>query len=120
VLVADIHHVSLNVLDTERSLAFYSDVLGLGKLARPDFDFNGAWLDAGNGRQIHLIETDSVPADVGQHFAFLVDDIDHVVEVVRAAGYEIPDAKTVRGGVARQTFVRDPDGNRVEFNQPAA
>lgn len=118
-LVADIHHVSLNVRDTERSLGFYRDLLGLGMLDRPALGFNGAWLDAGNGRQIHLIETDSVPADVGQHFAFLVDDIDHVVAVVRDAGFEIPDAKVVRGGVARQTFVLDPDGNRVEFNQPA-
>jgi glyoxylase I family protein len=119
VLVADLHHVSLNVTDTERALGLYRDLLGLRMLPRPDFDFGGAWLDAGNGRQIHLIETDAVPADVGQHFAFAVEDIDRVVEVVRAAGYSIPEAKSVRGGVARQTFVLDPDGNRVEFNQPA-
>jgi len=119
VLVADIHHVSLNVTDTERALGFYRDLLGLRPLARPDLDFDGAWLDAGHGRQIHLIETTTVPADVGQHFAFLVDDIDQVVAAVRAAGYDVPDAKVVRGGVARQTFVLDPDGNRVEFNQPS-
>ena len=117
-LVADIHHVSLNVTDTERALGFYRDVLGLALLDRPAFAFNGAWLDAGNGRQVHLIETDAVPSDVGQHFAFLVDDIDGVVAAVRAAGYSVPDPKTVQGGVARQTFVLDPDGNRVEFNEP--
>lgn len=118
-LVADIHHVSLNVLDTERALGFYRDVLGMGLLDRPAFSFGGAWLDAGNGRQVHLIETSSVPADVGQHMAFRVDDIDHVVGVLREAGYEVRDPTTLPGGVARQTFVLDPDGNRIEFNQPA-
>ena len=61
-LVADIHHVSLNVSDTERSLAFYRDVLGMAELPRPDFSFGGAWLDAGNGRQVHLIEAE-VPVE---------------------------------------------------------
>lgn len=117
-LIADIHHVSLNVTDTERALGFYRDVLGMALLDRPDFGFRGAWLDAGNGRQVHLIETDQVPPDVGQHFAFRVDDIDDVVAEVRAAGYRVPDATSVGGTAARQTFVIDPDGNRVEFNQP--
>lgn len=117
-LIADIHHVSLNVTDTERALGFYRDVLGMTMLDRPDFGFGGAWLDAGNGRQVHLIETEHVPPDVGQHFAFRVDDIDRVVAEVRAAGYEVPAPALVGGTGARQTFVIDPDGNRVEFNQP--
>lgn len=118
-MIADIHHVSLNVSDTERALAFYRDLLGMAMLDRPAFSFNGAWLDAGNGRQVHLIETDHVPADVGQHVAFAVGDIDRVVDAVRAAGYAIGDPKSVGGTSARQTFVLDPDGNRIEFNQPA-
>lgn len=117
-LVADIHHVSLNVSDTERALQFYRDVLGLKELARPDFGFGGAWLDAGQGRQVHLIEAD-VPADVGQHMAFRVDDIDTAISELRAAGIEVPDASAVAGTSIRQTFVRDPDGNRIEFTQPA-
>ena len=118
-LIADIHHVSLNVTDTERSLGFYRDLLGMEMLDRPDFPFGGAWLDAGHGRQVHLIETDAVPDDVGQHVAFAVTDIDQVVDRVRAAGYRVGDPKPVGGTAARQTFVLDPDGNRIEFNQPA-
>lgn len=120
VLIADIHHVSLNVSDTDRALSFYHDLLGMALLDRPPFDFAGAWLDAGGGRQVHLIETDRVPADVGQHVAFRVDDIDAVVATVRSAGHDIGEPKTVTGGVARQTFVLDPDGNRIEFNQPSS
>lgn len=116
-LVADIHHVSLNVSDTERSLAFYRDRLGLNPVERPDFGFGGAWLDAGSGHQIHLIEA-AVPDDLGQHVAFRVADIDAAIDVLRAAGLEVPDASTVGDTTIRQTFLCDPDGNRVELTQP--
>lgn len=118
VLVADIHHVSLNVSDAERSLAFYCNVLGMAALPRPDFSFAGAWLDAGNGRQVHLIQAE-VPVNHGQHVAFLVGDVDAVIASLRAAGIEVPDAKAVGDTTIRQTFTRDPDGNLLEFTQPA-
>jgi glyoxylase I family protein len=117
VLVDDIHHVSLNVSDTSRALTFYRDVLGLAVLPRPDFSFGGAWLDAGSGRQVHLIEA-AVPADLGQHVAFRVSDLDAVIARLRAAGVTVADAKPVGDTAIRQTFVTDPDGNRVEFTQP--
>lgn len=120
VLIADIHHVSLNVADTRRSLGFYCDLLGMAMLDRPDFAFGGAWLDAGNGRQIHLIETDRVPADLGQHVAFRVADIAQVIEALRVAGHEVADPSRVGGTPILQTFVSDPDGNRVEFTQVPA
>ncbi len=119
VLIADIHHVSLNVTDTERALAFYRDVLGMTELSRPDFPFGGAWLEAGAGRQVHLIEAE-VPADVGQHVAFRVESIDEVIGELRSAGVDIDDARAVGDSGLRQAFAADPDGNRVEFTQPAA
>ena len=54
-LVANIHHVSLNVADNERALEFYRDLLGLAELPRPDFGFPGSWLDAGAGQQVWCI-----------------------------------------------------------------
>ena len=117
-LIADIHHVSLNVADTERALAFYRDLLGLPELERPAFSFGGAWLDAGHGRQVHLIETSSVPDDVGQHVAFAVHDLDEAIAALRSAGCEVSDAASVGGTPARQAFVHDPDGNRIELHQP--
>ena len=42
-----IHHVSINVTDTASAVDFYTSVLGLTERDdRPDFSFNGAWLDA--------------------------------------------------------------------------
>jgi catechol 2,3-dioxygenase-like lactoylglutathione lyase family enzyme len=85
-------------------------------LPRPDLPFGGAWLDAGNGKQIHLIEAD-VPPSLGQHVAFRVDDVEAVVAVLRNAGVEVSEAKNVAGTSVRQAFGRDPDGNMVEFTQ---
>ena len=118
-LVADIHHVSLNVRDAERSLGFYRDLLGLSELPRPDFGFGGAWLEAGSGRQIHLIEAD-VPTDLGQHVAFRVESLDRVVGELRGAGVDVTDPSRVGDTETRQAFAADPDGNRVEFTQPPA
>ena len=109
-----VHHVSVNVSNPERSIAFYTDVLG-GTLRtdRPDFDFGGAWIDLGTA-QVHLIESD-VPPNLGQHFAILIDDVDGAVRELRAKGYEVEDARVV--GPDRQTFITDPDGNSVELHQ---
>ena len=117
-LVADIHHVSINVSDTARALEFYNGVLGLGVLPRPNFSFGGAWLDAGHGRQIHLIEGE-VPPNLGQHVAFRVDDVDGVVAQLRAGGLDVSDAKPVGDTKIRQAFTHDPDGNLIELSQPA-
>jgi catechol 2,3-dioxygenase-like lactoylglutathione lyase family enzyme len=116
-LVRDLHHVSINVADVERSVAFYVDVLGMDLLPRPDFGFPGAWLGCGGGRQVHLIEA-TVPEDNGQHFAFQVDDIDASVAALRAAGMTVRGPVPVGDSSARQAFFHDPDGNRLELNQP--
>lgn len=113
--IADIHHVSINVADIDRSAAFYTDILGLAVLPRPDFPFPGRWLDAGAGRQVHLIQTDQVPDDVGQHFAFRSTDLDQLCAHLSAHGVTVAGPKPV--GAGRQAFFHDPDGNRLEIYQ---
>lgn len=117
-IVDGIHHVSLNVADTDRALEFYCDTLGLVQVDRPAFSFAGAWLDAGDGRQVHLIETGHVPPDMGQHVAFRVVDLDGAIVRIRSAGYHVGEAKPVADTTIRQAFATDPDGNRVELTQP--
>ena len=39
----------------ERARHFYGVVLGLPEVARPPFDFGGAWYEFAEGRQLHLI-----------------------------------------------------------------
>jgi glyoxylase I family protein len=112
-----LHHVSINVSDVGAARDFYTRVLGLTERAdRPEFSFDGAWLDAGN-QQVHLIEAE-VPPELGQHFALAVTDLDGVVAELRALGVAVTDPVPV--GPGRQAFVTDPCGNRVELQQPPA
>jgi len=54
--IKGITHVALIVSDVGRSTYFYSDILGLEQVKRPNFDRHGAWLSLGGGIELHLIK----------------------------------------------------------------
>merc|ERR1719419_1355931 len=49
------NHYAIIVSDVGRSATFYSEVVGLQQITRPDFDRFGAWLTLGN-LELHLIK----------------------------------------------------------------
>jgi glyoxylase I family protein len=108
-----IHHVAICVRDADEAVTFYTGVLGLTVLERPDFGFGGYWLDAG-GQQVHLIEA-APPESKGQHFALWFGDLDAVVSELRGRGLDIRDPGGI--GADRATFVLDPSGNAVELHE---
>lgn len=112
-------HVSLLIADVDRSRAFYEGVLGLRPSAtRPTMKFDGVWYDIG-GAQIHLLclpNPDPVtgrPAHGGRdrHVALAVRDLAALGARLEAAG--VPYSLSQSGRPA--LFVRDPDGNALEF-----
>lgn len=121
--ISELHHVSIVVADTARSLAFYRDVLGLRSVARPDLGYPGAWLAAG-GHQIHLLElpnpdpVEGRPPHVGRdrHMAFLVDDLADCMARLERAGRPYTRSRSGRAAL----FCRDPDGNGIEIIQDEA
>lgn len=116
-LLAGVHHVSLNVTDAEEAARFYEETLGLTRRDdRPDLGIGGLWLDAGD-TQIHLIEVAKPPEQAGQHFAFLVDDLDAARVELIDRGVEVSDVIPL-ADVCRQAFFHDPSGNLIELNQP--
>lgn len=117
VKLGGVQHVSINVADVAIATSFYTEILGLEVLPRPDFGFPGTWLKSANGVEIHLIEVAGWVAPKGQHYAFAVDDIDAVITQIRATGHDVGDARALPGTTARQAFTFDPAGNMVEFNQ---
>jgi glyoxylase I family protein len=107
-----IHHVSINVTDLDRAVAFYTEMLGLAvDSTRPDLAVEGVWLNLPAG-QLHLIVGD-VPAANGQHFAVGVTDLDDAIAELRGSGLEVRGPFPV--GAARQAFLSDPDGNAIEL-----
>ncbi len=114
-------HYAIAIGNLERSLTFYHDILGLGILPRPDFDFEGAWLDCGNGISIHLIVQEHVQiissGSRSLHFAFGVEDIQTTKKILTTYGIQIiKDIKPRPDGIL-QMFVQDPDGYFVELTQ---
>ncbi|MEM9466891.1 MAG: VOC family protein [Actinomycetota bacterium] len=110
-----VHHVSLNVTDTDAAVAFYRE-LGFEPIDRPDLGFPGAWLRIGDTGELHLLEFPP-PDAKGQHFSVHVDDLDAAVSTLADAGIE-PDRIGGIDGICRQAFLSDPSGNQVELTQP--
>ena len=112
-----VHHVSLTVDAVAAATAFYTEVLGLVvRSDRPDFGFDGAWLDVGD-QQVHLIGAPA-PANLGQHLAIEVADLVAAVDEVRGKGVDVTDPSPVGRGL--QVFLVDPSGNAVELHQRSA
>ncbi|MCB2262859.1 MAG: VOC family protein [Candidatus Thiosymbion ectosymbiont of Robbea hypermnestra] len=118
-----IHHVSLIVSDTERSLTFYRDLLGLTPdWQRPDLGYPGAWLWIGE-QQIHLLELPNPDPLLGRpqhggrdrHLALTVPDLDALTERLEQAGIAFTRSRSGR----RAIFCRDPDANALELIETA-
>lgn len=113
-----LHHASLVVSDTEKSLHFYRDVLGMPQTTRPDLPFPGAWLKIG-AQQIHLLELENPDPTTGRpthggrdrHVALTVKDLTPIKESLENAG--IGFTLSISGRQA--LFCRDPDGNAIEI-----
>lgn len=118
--ISGLHHVSLLVSDTERSLRFYCDLLGLKQNPdRPAMSFAGAWLDINAQQQIHLLELPNPEAGLqrpvhggrDRHIALQCNDLEAIAAKLSAAGYAISYSKSGRAAL----FCRDPDDNAVEL-----
>jgi glyoxylase I family protein len=113
-----IHHSSLIVSNTEISMKFYRDVLGMKPAPRNDLPFPGAWLWVGD-QQIHLLELpnpDPVknrPSHGGRdrHVAVLVNELATISKSLEQAGVDFTMSKSGRAAL----FCRDPDGNTIEI-----
>jgi glyoxylase I family protein len=118
-----IHHASLVVSSTERSLRFYCDLLGLTPdRNRPDLGYPGAWLWV-DDQQIHLLELPNPDPVQGRpphggrdrHLALAVEDVDALEERLENAGVAFTRSRSGR----RALFCRDPDGNALELMEVA-
>lgn len=128
-LVLGLAHVGLRVADAERSGHFY-------RL----FGFEWAWRGTADGvhimrhrsgLELNLIEradagepnllVDRQPRSPGYtHVALRVGDVRAVAAQMAQAGIRITEGPLELSDGSTALFVRDPDGNVVEFSQPAA
>jgi lactoylglutathione lyase len=118
IAILKFEHIALPIKDLSKSIHFYHTLLGLEFLPRPDFDFEGAWFDLGNGIQLHLLKSEVSHIMSGSrlfHFAFKVEDVKEIEDLCIEHNLLFNPIKTRSDGI-RQIFVQDPDGWYLEFN----
>jgi len=121
-------HTMLRVSDLQKSIDFYTNVLGM-KLIRqqdyPDGEFTLAFVGYGNEYDNTVIELTynygEQAYDQGNafgHIAIEVDDAYAVCDKVKAKGGNvIREAGPMKHGTIVIAFVEDPDGYKIEFIQ---
>jgi len=127
-LIKELNHVSITVTDVAKARDFYTGVLGFQEIPRPAFDFPGIWYSLGGDLQLHLILNDQLVREVSErekivarypHFALWTDDADATARRIQERGLPCRDVISGPTGL-RQLFVKDPDGNMIEFLGPSA
>lgn len=124
--ITGLTHKAYRVRNMEESLKFYSDCLGLEKMFELKDENGRDWLYYLHiaGRQYMELFYDGTAEagiDMGEHICFEVDDIQAVVDRIRACGYKTilnNQMNPVHGKDNNyEVFVRDPDGNLIELMQ---
>ena len=124
-------HTMLRVGDLDRSIAFYTQVLGMTLLRRsenPQYRYTLAFLgfEGGNPEQAEIELTHNwgvTQYEMGSaygHIAIGVPDAYAACERIRQAGGTITrEAGPVKGGSTVIAFVTDPDGYKIELIERA-
>ncbi len=119
-------HTMLRVGDLQRSIRFYTDVLGMKLLRttdRPEQKYSLAFVGYDTEDKQAVIElTYNYGVDKNDlgsaygHVALEVADIRKTCDAVRAKGGKVTrEPGPVKGGTTVIAFVEDPDGYKIEF-----
>ena len=125
-MVKKLLHTRYRVTDLEKTVSFYTDVLGLEVVSRST---------SGRGSQLVFLKTPgseelieickfdpSGPVIVGPdltHLAFEVDDLDAFAAHAAAKGYPLSDGPHRSSSGSAIAFVDAPDGYEIELIQKA-
>lgn len=121
-------HTMLRVGDLERSLAFYTEVLGMKLLRRrdyPDGEFTLAFVGFGDEASEAVLELTHnwgvTSYEIGGgygHVAIEVEDAYRACEEIKRRGGNVTrEPAPMRHGATVIAFVQDPDGYKIELIQ---
>lgn len=119
-------HTMLRVGNLEKSIAFYTQVLGMKVLRQHDFTdgkFTLAFVGYGDEKDHTVIELTYnygvTSYDMGKAFGHIALEVDNAYDacekVKLAGGKVVREAGPMMHGTTVIAFVEDPDGYKVEF-----
>ncbi|MGH7845050.1 MAG: VOC family protein [Candidatus Binatia bacterium] len=130
--IYEMDHIVLNVTDIDRSLNFYTEVLGLtgeridefkaGKVGFPSVRINQDTLIDLSRKEnpaAHSSTTDKTEGNLN-HFCLVTETVDlsKVIEYLKGQGVQIRTGPVSRWGArgrATSVYILDPDGNEIEI-----
>ena len=121
-------HTMLRVGDLDRSIKFYTEVLGMSLLRQsenPEYKYSLAFVGYGpetGNTVIELTYNYGVSEyDLGSAFGHLAIEVENAAQAcdqIRNAGGKVTrEAGPVKGGTTVIAFVEDPDGYKIELIQ---
>jgi lactoylglutathione lyase len=122
-------HTMIRVGNLEKSIKFYTEILGMKLLRRkdyPDGKFTLAFVGYGDEKNSSVIELthnwDTDTYDMGNgfgHLAIEVDDVYAAASKIREQGGKIiREPGPMNAGTTIIAFVEDPDGYQIELLAP--
>ncbi|XP_071901570.1 glyoxylase I 4-like [Coffea arabica] len=122
--LTSLNHISLICKSVDKSMDFYTSVLGFVPVRRPgSFNFDGAWLFS-YGIGIHLLQAEN-PDDMPEktvinpkdnHISFQCDSMAAVEKMLAEMEIKYVRQRVEEGGIyVDQLFFHDPDGFMIEI-----
>jgi len=116
-------HTCLNVSNLDRSIEFYTKMIGLRFVSRREVRQNNAeiaFLQDTSGAAIELThwrdKKNLTEGDNFDHIAFGVDNVEATVNELRTKSVAIAmEPFSLAGSTSKIAFVKDPDGNWLEL-----
>jgi lactoylglutathione lyase len=121
---AKFYYVGIRVTDVQKSIDFYTKLLGMKVINRGKIEQTKGETIALQGEEggfvleLNYYEKDSpfnTPYTAGEgldHLAFKVDDLDKALEEARKAGYSV--ILEMKSNEGRWAYIEDPDGIWIE------
>ncbi len=121
-------HTMIRVGDLDRSIGFYTDVLGMKLLRKKDYPegkFTLAFVGYGPESEHAVIELthnwDTKQYDLGDGFGHIALEVDDAyaacAEIKKRGGKVVREAGPMKHGTTVIAFVEDPDGYKIELIQ---
>ena len=118
-------YTGIRVSDLERSVEFYTRVLGMSEVGRAEIDPTGGKVvslvskEGGHPLELNYYPPGSAHArkytagEALDHLAFQVEDLDVALREAARAGH--PAVLDIKGTSSRWAYIEDPDGNEIEL-----
>ncbi|MFC4411758.1 VOC family protein [Chungangia koreensis] len=93
---------------------FYSEVLGMEELEKPDLlkGRGGCWFICGQ-QEVHVGIEEPFNPSKKAHPGFIADNLEELRNKLHSAGYLVKEDAPIAG--RNRFFTEDPFGNRIEF-----